>query len=253
MKASFYCCTRRRPELLAEAIACFIAQDWDGDKEMIIVNEEPEQKLVCECPQVKIYNLDEQVKNMSGIHNIAASLCTGDILFPTDDDDLYGPHRIRNAVEGMQDGCYKTDLFYIDTGPVSVVQGRIHCNYAFTPRIFMRSGAYERTAPVLGFEMGFLSMIDYYMAKRGLSCPRPEVPQYLYRKFTTGPFHVSNMRRDNGDDFQRGEILLQPELPDDWSKLPKVSESGIKPISEVDRTFAKGDLSMFYKGIKTGE
>jgi len=255
MKASFFCCTYRRPRLLEQAVSCFLAQEWDGEKEMVIVNDEPEQKIVFDHPEVIIVNLPERVPHLAGKHNIAASMCTGDLLFPTDDDDLYGPRRIINAAEGLQDGIYKTSLFYLDTDPVRLADGSIHCCYAFTPKMLIRSGAYHETRG-RSYDQRLTGMLNFYMARRGLKCRSPQKPQYLYRTQSVKAMHHSQAAKMYGQSgamnaassagFEPGIVRLDPGTPFDWSSLPDIQ--GMK----AERGVA-GDrygIESFYMGIE---
>lgn len=47
-----------RVEYLEESLQSFLNQDYDGEKELVIVNDYPEQKLIFDHPDVRIFNLD---------------------------------------------------------------------------------------------------------------------------------------------------------------------------------------------------
>ena len=54
---SCLCLTYGRPTLLEEAIESFIRQQWDGPKELIVLNDHPEQELLYQYDEVRIINL----------------------------------------------------------------------------------------------------------------------------------------------------------------------------------------------------
>jgi len=55
--------TYGRVEFLEESLHSFLIQDYP-EKELVIVNDYPLQKLVFDHPQVRIYNLDETFKTI---------------------------------------------------------------------------------------------------------------------------------------------------------------------------------------------
>ena len=67
MKISCLCCTYGRPPdrqyLLEEALQSFIQQSYP-DKELIIVNDCPEQELVFQHPDVVVVNLPRRCRTL---------------------------------------------------------------------------------------------------------------------------------------------------------------------------------------------
>lgn len=89
-KTSCICLTYGRPRHLAEALACFLNQDYP-EKELIIYNTYPRQTITGNWPQVKIFNCTERPSTLGKSRNLAIELATGDIMMPWDDDNLYMP------------------------------------------------------------------------------------------------------------------------------------------------------------------
>lgn len=54
---SCLCLTYGRPELLEEAIESFKRQQWAGPKELIVVNDHPDQEILCTDNEIVIFNL----------------------------------------------------------------------------------------------------------------------------------------------------------------------------------------------------
>ena len=249
--ASFVCSTFRRPELLENAIACFLAQEWEGDKLMVIVNDEPEQQLVFDHPEVRIFNHKNRIP-LAIKRNIAVSECIGetDYLFHSDDDDLYAPERIRVSVENMTEGVFKTDRFCIDTTPIQQVFGRNIGNYAFTPRLWARYGGYlyEPGWPI--DDMKLINHFDYYLVSKGLRCPQPKLPFMLYRKNIEGYVNLSEHKLNGQNrEVKRGRVELSPKANIDWSFRETLGTP--VPIHTVDPTYSeKVDLTRFKQGIQ---
>lgn len=94
--------TYRRLLLLQQAVNDFLTQDYKGEKELVILNEEPETEIKCDHPEIKIYNCSEKPKDVRERYNMAMALCMNDIIFPCSDDDIHMPWEISTVVSLMQ-------------------------------------------------------------------------------------------------------------------------------------------------------
>ena len=56
-KVSCLCPTYGRPQCLEEAIFSFLTQDYQGEKELVILNDLADQTLIFDHPDVKIINV----------------------------------------------------------------------------------------------------------------------------------------------------------------------------------------------------
>ena len=72
---SCICLTYGRSELLEEAIYAFLKQDYEGPKELIVLNDHKRQKLQLYHPEVKIFNLSQHFRTDAEKRNAAVSLC----------------------------------------------------------------------------------------------------------------------------------------------------------------------------------
>ena len=61
LKVSCFCCTYGRPDVLEEAIESFLRQDYEGPKELIVLNDFTQQTLHFEHPEVKIINAEQRI------------------------------------------------------------------------------------------------------------------------------------------------------------------------------------------------
>lgn len=98
-KVSAYCPTYGRPHVLEEAIESFLRQDYIGEKELVILNDYSGHTLHFDHPEVKIYNIKDHIKPLGKKFNETIKLCTGDILFAWEDDDIFLPHRFSVSVQ----------------------------------------------------------------------------------------------------------------------------------------------------------
>jgi len=96
------CMTHGRPWLLAEAVESFRRQRLDDlTAELLILNDCPEQELVCNVPGVLVVNLPEWIPDLSRKTNLALRLAHGRYSCLWDDDDISLPDRITDGVRRM--------------------------------------------------------------------------------------------------------------------------------------------------------
>jgi glycosyltransferase involved in cell wall biosynthesis len=109
-KVSFVCTTYRRFTCLKRILAQFNAQTYPN-KELIIFNTDEEYPYVLETPQDNVtivnngidYQSGEPYVNRGFICRDAVTHATGDYFMLADDDDLYMPWHIQQAVEGIEE------------------------------------------------------------------------------------------------------------------------------------------------------
>lgn len=95
------CITNARVAHLEEAIQSFLQQDYPGPKELVILNDCPEQYLTFHHPDVLVVNVANPYQHLSRKENDCIRCCSGGVIFVWDDDDLYLPHYLRVMVEQM--------------------------------------------------------------------------------------------------------------------------------------------------------
>lgn len=111
MKISCVMTTWRRAACVQRAIACWLSQDWPGDKELIILNTDVDYPLVLSplfdgLPIVVLnHGVDmdtgEPYMNTGAIRRDALKFATGTHYVCWDDDDIYFPWDLRQRVEGL--------------------------------------------------------------------------------------------------------------------------------------------------------
>jgi len=83
--------------LLEEAVECFLRQNYAGEKELLILNDTRGQRLVFEHPQVRVFNLDERLPDLSAKIQWMIDRAAGNIFCRWDDDDLHLPWRLSTS------------------------------------------------------------------------------------------------------------------------------------------------------------
>jgi len=195
---SCMCLTYGRNRELEEAIESFLRQDYEGEKELIVLNDLSRQKLIFEHPEVRIVNLDTRCASVGLKRNRCAELARHDLLFVWDDDDIYLPHRLSHSVKRMQEqnlDFYKPDKgYYWNSGRVTGLEGNLfHSQSCFRRQLFEQAGAYpdmgsgqdwglEKKIKALGHNLYYPENIWTYF--------------YLYRWAGIESYHLSGFGRD---------------------------------------------------------
>jgi len=118
------CITYGRVDTLEESLHSFLQQTYPN-KEMIIINDYPLQKLQFDHPQVKIVNLDETFNTIGSKENFATNLCEGEIICQWDDDDVALPNHMDNVAEHLTPDVdiihWKTGVYCEDQSAIKEV------------------------------------------------------------------------------------------------------------------------------------
>jgi hypothetical protein len=131
---------------LEEAIFSFLQQDYQGPKELVILNDTPGRVLEFDHPEIRIINLPKPFSEPGQKRNTAISLCAHDLIFIWDDDGIYLPHCISFSIEkfGRKKGFFKpTRAFVLSDGALRVPRQNIfHSGTCFTRGLFDRARGY---------------------------------------------------------------------------------------------------------------
>lgn len=94
-------CTYDRPELLPEAVECFLRQTTE-DSELVIINDRPEQEIVVDHPRIRVVNLDKRFESTGEKRTYSATVSHGKYLMFWDDDDIYLPTHTESCLNRLQ-------------------------------------------------------------------------------------------------------------------------------------------------------
>lgn len=109
---SFKTTTYGRVNFLEEALFSFLQQDYEGEMEMVIVNDCPFQNLYFNHPLVRVINLKETFPVIGEKENFAINQCKHDCIVTADDDDLTMPW----AAKTINEYFPGHDLLHWNTG-----------------------------------------------------------------------------------------------------------------------------------------
>ena len=233
---SCMCLTYGRPHLLEEAIQCFLDQDYEGPKELVVLNDLAGQELDYDHPQVKIVNLKERYKTIGEKRNSCVDFCTGDLLFVWDDDDLYLPWRLSLSVRMMGNNDYfkSTESWTCNRGIISGPRKNLfHSASCFTKNLFFRSGKYDEinSGQDLTLEKKFINL-----QSRSITPLSKSDLYYIYRWEGTDSYHLSafgmDQKRHKGPNgAQRCEMAVKKDISNGKLKTGTVN---LKPHYKMD-------------------
>lgn len=83
--------TYGRKHLLEEAVQSYLMQDWDGESELLIVNDEVGVKYVTDIPNIRIINSEERFSSVGKKLEFGLKEAKGEWVYRLDDDDLLTP------------------------------------------------------------------------------------------------------------------------------------------------------------------
>lgn len=190
--------TYGRVEFLEESLHSFLLQDYPGEKELVIVNDYPLQKLVFDHPDVRIYNLDETFKTIGDKENYATELCRGEIICQWDDDDVATSWHLKNVAEQFTDDVnilhWATGVYYNDSTITNV-------GWIGNSGIVFRKSAWKAIGghPVenAGYDMTFVNALAHYGGRKFAEMPN-EKASWFYMWGGRG-YHMSGMGTDTSD------------------------------------------------------
>jgi len=250
MEISAFCATYCRPQLLEEAIESFLRQDFDGESELVICNDYPEQTLVYDHPRVKIYNIQKTIEKMGDKYDWVIQHTTGKYITPWDDDDIYLPHKLSmsyDIMEGERADYYKlSSCFFYENEEISRLE---------TNNLLFCSGMWRRDVALLdggcsGAGVNADQVIErklYKNSKKYIISKEIKDTYFMWRYDNSRP-HVSmasgldpegRTRNDLRSGAKTGEIELLPKYNRDYETM----------CAEAVKRFCSGDIEYKFYDI----
>lgn len=248
---SAICCTCARVEHLQEALACFLEQQYDGKKELLILNTWPGQTLVFEHPEVRIINLTERPDTLGQARNLAISKSAGELMVTWDDDDLYLPHHLATYGDYWRPGhgwIHQTRQFFIEAWRITKITDGCLNTFAFTKTAWSRAGGYNRVN--VGEDKQIVGKITQEWPGERIPLADHEI-SFLYG-WDNNIYHISGqgeaqnltaMERVSADATIRtnsgkepaGVIHLKPALKNNYVAMADRFTGGLRKLYEAKR------------------
>jgi len=230
-KVSCQCITYGRTNLLDEAVESFLRQDYRGEKELVILNDYKDLEIFCDIPNIKVFNFPYRIKSIGEKRNVCVSLCSGDIIFPWDDDDISLPFRISYSLEKMKNKHYykSNQLWFWSNGKISKDPRKniAHAMGAWSIDLFKEVGGYPTIQS--GQDQAIEGLFRKTNYREVEKTPLDKI-YYIYRFPGTKSYHLSTCGYGKG--FQevekyvkkkeiKGEHKIKPHWSQDFIQMTK--------------------------------
>jgi len=214
---SCVCPTYRRPKLLENSIACFLAQDYPADRRELVILDDAGQIAPQQGDGWEVISMARRFRSLPEKFNALAGLARGDVLVVWEDDDIYLPWHIASHVDVLTDGGFSkpSRVLSLYTGEPREEEaaGRFHASIAFTRESLDLAGGWPLTKRG-DFDQTFLQRLAG--AATAVDPCRTFPPSYVFRWGSTQSYH--------------GQGLMQGSSDVEWYE--RVSDGG--PISAMD-------------------
>lgn len=202
MKIACLCPTYKRPRELAEAVACFLSQDYPADQRELIVLDDAGQyapDALDGIPGVRLHTTAKRWPTLGEKRNETVRLASpnADVFAVWDDDDIYLPWHLSAGARALAetDAAYTIPTaIWVDKGlgrPLQLKQNSylFHGAWMFRRELFNLVGGYP--AEQSGQDQ---SLLRRFKAAKALRADPLQVNQrasYVYRWFQTHQNHFS--------------------------------------------------------------
>lgn len=187
---SCLCPTYRRPKLLENSIACFLAQDYPADRRELIVLDDAGELPNQTGEGWQIISIRRRFRSLPEKFNALAGLARGEILIVWEDDDIYLPHHISSHVAAMNGHLWSKPSKVLSdyTGQIEAedASGRFHAILAFTRQAFEQVGGWPLTLRG-DFDQQLIARLNA-IGRAGDPCQQ-SAPSYVFRWSSTGAYH----------------------------------------------------------------
>lgn len=222
--------TYGRPDFVHESIAMFLAQDYPN-KELIILNDCPEQKFECELPGIRVINAERRYANLGEKRDAAIELAQGELIAVWDDDDVYLPWRLSlslNEMRRLGTEFYRPKTFWAYWGnePLHVnetVPGWVnHAFVMFTKTLWREVGGYPPRT--LNEDSDFFDRIHRHLNESFIAHPIAREDRLFVLRGKSRYAHISISGGENPLDLTPGQYSLEPKPIADESLKQHVEE-----------------------------
>jgi glycosyltransferase involved in cell wall biosynthesis len=214
--------------LLEEAIESFLRQTYPN-KELIVLNDCPQQELVCDAPGVRVINARQRYPTLGEKYNAAIAAARGELIAPWEDDDISLPWRLSLSVERLGDADYFNPrrYWFLDEGGLhhDHPMGVGHNLSLYTRAAFEAVGGYPAISGSQDAQMD--AALCSKVTSIGPGAPADEELAkdewyYIYR-WGISPAHLSSdtafedFYREIGTwPVQKGRFVLRPHWRQDY-------------------------------------
>lgn len=193
--------TYRRPQTLANLIACFLAQDYPADLlSLLILDDAGQYGPACRGDRWEVVSITRRFTSLPAKFNAAVALTDAEILIVAEDDDTFLPHHTSAHVDALRHAHFSKPSQVLSDYPGHLVTenaaGRFHGSIAFRRKLWEQAGGWPLTHQA-NFDQ---QMMTHFAAVAGTTadpCAKA-APSYVFR-WRTGHYHGQSFADGPGD------------------------------------------------------
>ena len=222
---SCLCPTYRRPKLLENSIACFLAQDYPADRRELIILDDAGELEHQIGDGWQIISIPRRFRSLPEKFNALAGLARGEILVVWEDDDIYLTHHISSQVAAMEGHLWSKPSKVLSdyTGEIQEedATGRFHASLAFTRQAFEQVGGWPLTLRG-DFDQQLIAKLNT-VGLLGDPCLVAK-PGYVFRWGSTGAYHGQAMMRVPDDERWYENATVTNSVQHDKTLIPRMDD-----------------------------
>ena len=221
--------TYQRHQFLEEAMYSFLHQSYDGEREMVIINDSPTVEYRIDIPNIKVINLNKRFSSVGKKLEFGFTQCSGEYIYRLDDDDLLAPWalELQNEYKVMNPGkeIYRCENHYLfSNNEYNKLVGSVNNGNCYSANYIKRIGEFVDRSGDEDYWLTFSHNADTYTGNLGRY-------SMIYR-WGMNTYHISAMRQYENNEFilsktdesshmETGVIYLNPNFRENyWDKLP---------------------------------
>lgn len=213
---SCLCPTFRRPELLQNSIACYLAQDYPADRRELIILDDAGQLIPSSEPGWRLISVPSRFRSLAEKYNALAGQAQGEYLVVWEDDDVYLPWHLTAHVKALEQNEYSKPSRVLSLVRQNLQEeqsaGRFHGSIAFSRALFERVQGWPLTRRA-DFDQQFMARLSQAGATAD-PCVSHR-PSYIFRWASTKAYHAQHTMRSPDDEtwYERCGGLGQESPP----------------------------------------
>lgn len=217
------CITFGRVNLLEESMESFVRQQYNGPKEMVILNDFSMQTLYSDLTYVRAFNSPLRFKTLGEKRNHNVKLCKHNWIAYWDDDDISLPNRLN----GLMDYCLRNNLRGgIESNMLCLYsKNKIEYTHTMCQSLLIRKDLFWELGGFASLNVGedadFISKAKAHKDFGVMPVTKNSLT-YIYRWQTTGNYHVSTCGYDSSC-LSRALAIVKGRV-----------KSGIEPSGRID-------------------
>lgn len=188
--------TYGRVDMLEEALHSFLIQEYNGESEMVIINDYPLQTLHFNHPRVRIINLKETFPVIGEKENFAIEQCKYDTIYNCDDDDVFLPNHFQNINKYFPGNhlLHWNRSVAMVSHKIASIRNIGNCGIVYDREFVRKIGGYPRNQA--GADMDLVVGISNKGGRVARVMPPEDEVSQIYN-WGNGSYHLSGQGRDH--------------------------------------------------------